>query len=572
MTVHIERPASRPPGAPSPAATPVFRERRGMPSAPPIRLAHIVSVSGSHAVAVLERQDAITNADSRIQIGALVKIITPVSAVMGIVSAVSAPMSSGEGDTAPLGLVEINLMGEVAMDAGKRLTFRRGVSALPSLGDGVLLADKHDLTRVYAPPQAASVKIGSLFQDNSVPARLLVDDLLAKHFLVVGSTGSGKSSALTCILQRLLSEHSHAHVMILDVHNEYSASFGGLVEPISLDNFHLPFWMLDFLEMTAALVSRDSHHDAEVEILSEGVVFAKRRYNESATARSAALARKSADSHVITVDTPTPFRMSDVIAFIDEQLGRLERSQLTLPYRRLKSRIETLVSDQRYNFMFGSLSVQDTMGDVLARLFRVPSEGRPISVIDLSTVPPEILDVVISVISRLAFDLAVWSKGGLPMLLVCEEAHRYAPADDRKFVPTRHALSRIAKEGRKYGLSLALVTQRPCELDATIVSQCGTAIVLRLSSERDQDVIRGSTYEGMSDLIEFLPLLGDREALVLGQGVSMPMRVRFDDIGKNIVPRGGHSSFSKGWKAPNMDRAGLDTIVARWRNAGREKA
>ena len=572
MTVHIERPASRPLAAPSPATPPVFRERRGMPAAPPIRLAHIVSVAGSHAVAMLERQDAISNADSRIQIGALVKVITPISAVMGIVAAISAPMSSGEGEPSPLGLIEINLMGEVAMDASKRLTFRRGVSALPSLGDGVLLADKHDLTRVYAPPQAASIKIGSLFQDASVPARLLTDDLLSKHFLVVGSTGSGKSSALTCILQRLLSEHTHAHVLILDVHNEYSASFGGLVEPISLDNFHLPFWMLDFAEMTAALVSRDAHHDAEVEILSEGVVFAKRRYNESATSRSGTLARKSADSNVITVDTPTPFRMSDVIAFIDEQLGRLERSQLTLPYRRLKARIETLVSDQRYNFMFGSLSVQDTMTDVLARLFRVPSEGRPISVIDLSTVPPEILDVVISVISRLAFDLAVWSKGGLPMLLVCEEAHRYAPADDKKFVPTRQALSRIAKEGRKYGLSLALVTQRPCELDSTIVSQCGTAIVLRLSSERDQEVIRGSTYEGMSDLIEFLPLLGDREALVLGQGVSMPMRVRFDDIGTRVVPRSGHASFSRGWKSPNMDRQGLDALVARWRNAGREKA
>jgi DNA helicase HerA-like ATPase len=562
MTLHIERPS-----------TPVFRERRGMPAAPPIRLAHIVSVSGSHAVAMLERQDAIANADSRVQIGALVKIVTPVSAVMGIVSAISAPMPSTEAEPVPLGLVEINLMGEVVMDAGRRLTFRRGVSALPSLGDGVLLADKHDLTRVYAPPQAASIKVGSLFQDNSVPARLLIDDLLAKHFLVVGSTGSGKSSALTCILQRMLAEHAHAHVMILDVHNEYAASFGGLVEPIALDSFQLPFWMLDFSEMTAALVSRDAHHDAEVEILAEGVVFAKRRYSESATSRSGALTRKTAESHIIiTVDTPTPFRMSDVIAFIDDQLGRLERSQLTLPYRRLRSRIETLVSDQRYNFMFGSLSVQDTMSEVLARLFRVPSQGRPISVIDLSTVPPEILDVVISVISRLAFDLAVWSKGGLPMLLVCEEAHRYAPADDKKFVPTRQALSRIAKEGRKYGLSLALVTQRPCELDSTIVSQCGTAVVLRLSSERDQDVIRGSTYEGMADLIEFLPLLGDREALVLGQGVSMPMRVRFDDIGKRLVPRSGHAGFSKSWKAPNMDRPGLEAIVSRWRNAGREKS
>ena len=571
MTLHIERP--RVPDAPPangarPANPPPFRERRGQPAAPPIRLAHIVSVSGSHAVAVLDRQDALTN-EARVQIGALIKVVTPTSSAMGVITAITAPMPAAEGEPQSPGLIEINLAGETVPGPDKRLTFRRGVSSLPTLGDAVLLADKHDLTRVYAPPQAASIKIGTLFQEDSVPARLMVDELLAKHFLIVGSTGSGKSSAVTCILQRLLSEHNHAHVVILDIHNEYSAAFGGLVEPINLDNFSLPFWMLDFPEMCAALVQRDGHYDAEVEILSDAVVHAKRRYSESATSRAGAL-RKSESNMVITVDTPTPFRMSDVVAWIDEQLGRLERNQSMLPYRRLKARIETLVSDQRYSFMFGNLSVQDTMGDVLARLFRVPGEGRPVSVIDLSTVPPEILDVVISVISRLAFDLAVWSKGGLPMLLVCEEAHRYAPVGD-KFVPTRQALSRIAKEGRKYGLSLALITQRPSELDATILSQCGTAIVLRLSSEKDQEVIRGSTYEGMIDLVDFLPLLGDREAIVLGQGVSMPMRVRFDDLGKRAVPRSLHTGFSKAWKTPNMDRNGLDEIVARWRRAGRER-
>jgi DNA helicase HerA-like ATPase len=566
MTLHIEKP----PAAATPSPPP-FRERRGLPAAAPIRLAHIVSVSGSHAVAVLERQDGIAN-DARVQIGALIKVVTPTSHAMGVITAISAPMSAAEGEPQNMGLIEINLAGEVAPDQNKRLTFRRGVSTLPTLGDAVLLADKHDLTRAYAPPQAASIKIGTLFQESTVPARLMVDDLLAKHLLIVGSTGSGKSSAVTCILQRLLADHAHAHVVILDVHNEYAAAFGGLVEPINLDNFSLPFWMLDFTEMVAALVSRDAHYDAEVEILSDAVVQAKKRYSESATSRAGALRKADNANMVITVDTPTPFRMSDVMLWLDEQLGKLDRTQFMLPYRRLKARIESLVTDQRYNFMFGSLSVQDTMGEVLARLFRVPGEGRPISVIDLSTVPPEILDVVISVISRLAFDLAVWSKGGLPMLLVCEEAHRYAPAAEQKFVPTRQALSRIAKEGRKYGLSLCLVTQRPSELDSTILSQCGTAVVLRLSSERDQDVIRGSTYEGMVDLVDFLPLLGDREAIVLGQGVSMPMRVRFDDLGKRGVPRSMHTGFSASWKKPNMDREGLDEIVSRWRRAGRERS
>ena len=563
MTLHIERPADVQPAPP-------FRERRGLPAAPPVRLAHIVSVSGSRAVASLERQDALAQ-KARVEIGTLVKIMTPSSVAMGVITAITAPMPAAEGEPQSPGLIELNISGEVQPDHNRRLTFRRGVSSMPTLGDPVLMADKHDLTRVYAPPQAASIKVGTLFQEDSVPARLLTDELLAKHFLIVGSTGSGKSSAVTCILQRLLAEHSHAHMVILDIHNEYSCAFGGLVEPINLDNFSLPFWMLDFEEMCAALVQRDAHQDAEVEILSDAVVVAKKRYNDSVTTRSGAL-RKTESNVIITVDTPTPFRMSDIVSWLDDQLGKLERTQFTLPYRRLKQRIESLVTDQRYSFMFGSLSVQDTMGEVLARLFRVPGGGRPISVIDLSTVPPEILDVVISVISRLAFDVAVWSKGGLPMLVVCEEAHRYAPAGDHKFVPTRAALSRIAKEGRKYGLSLCLVTQRPSELDSTILSQCGTAVVLRLSSEKDQDVIRGSTYEGLSDLVDFLPLLGDREALVMGQGVSMPMRVRFDDLGKRGVPRSMHTGFSKAWKTPNMDRDGLDEIVARWRRAGRERS
>jgi DNA helicase HerA-like ATPase len=553
---------------------PPLRERRGVPAETPVRIAHVVSVSGSHAVAILERsaEAALRDKDPRVQIGAVVQIRTPGAAVIGLVSSITAPMPEMYGKKEDIGLIEINLAGEIVLsEATGRLTFRRGVSSLPSLGDTIFLAGRHDLTRIYAPPNVASIKIGTLFQDSGVPARLLTDDLLAKHFIVAGSTGSGKSCALTAILQRLLEGHQSAHVVILDIHNEYATAFGDLVEKISLDNFSLPLWMLNFHELCVALTSDGGHQDDEVEILNEAIVFAKRRYSEAAAGRANLLARKAAETAVITVDTPAPFRVSDVMAYIDDQLGKLERTRITLPYRRLKSRLETLVADQRYTFMFGGLTVQDTMTDVLSRLFRVPNDGKPISVIDLSTVPHEILDVVISVIARLAFDLAVWSQGGLPMLLVCEEAHRYAPASgDDKFVPTRKALGRIAKEGRKYAISLALVTQRPSELDPTILSQCSTAIALRLSNEKDQQVIRGSTYEGMVDLIDFLPLLGDREAIVLGQGTSMPMRIRFDDL-KRRAPKNTNAGFSKSWKTQTMDRAMLDQIVSRWRMTGRDK-
>jgi DNA helicase HerA-like ATPase len=552
-----------------------FKDRRGVPAVPLVRIGHIVSVAGAHAVAVLERSpDAgARDSDPRVQIGAVVQILTPQTAVMGLVTAVTAPMPAVAGKKEDMALAEINLVGETYLnEKTRRLAFRRGVGSLPAIGDGVMLADRHDLTRIYAPPTVASIKVGTLYQDPAVPARLLTDDLLAKHFAIVGSTGSGKSCALTCILQRLLDGHKAAHVVILDVHNEYADAFGDLVEKITLGDFNLPLWMLNFQELCVALTDDDDNQDEEIDILNEAVVYAKKRYADAAAGRAGLLARKNAEMQLLTADTPAPFRVSDVIAFIDDELGKLQRLRKILPYRRLKSRIEALVADQRYTFMFGSLTVQDTMSDVLGRLFRIPNDGKPISVIDLSTVPHEILDVVISVIARLAFDLAVWGRGRLPLLLVCEEAHRYAPAaGDDKFVPTRKALGRIAKEGRKYGISLALVTQRPSELDATILSQCSTAIALRLSSDKDQQVIRQSTYEGMTDVVDFLPLLGDREAIILGQAASMPMRVRFDDLQGRMTPKNLNEGFSNSWKGDTMERAELESIVSRWRATGRER-
>lgn len=230
---------------------------------------------------------------------------------------------------------------------------------------------------------------------------------------------------------------------------------------------------MNFQELCAAFAGVDGHRDAEVEILADAVLAARRRFFESQLGRI----KRAGEGAGLTVDTPSPFRLADVVSYLEEQLGKLERAHAALPYRRLKGRIEAMVADPRFSFMFGSYTVEDTMADVLGRLFRIPSNGKPITVMDLASVPPEILDIVVSLIARLAFDFSVWSEGAVPMLIVCEEAHRYAPASSgEKFLPTRYALSRIAKEGRKCRVSLALVTQRPSELDPTIISQCSTAI------------------------------------------------------------------------------------------------
>ena len=208
---------------------PILRE--DLPAAPQQqpspRVAHIVSVSGAQAVAVLERSAAMASANIRVEIGATMTIPTPRVTVVGLVSAVSVPMPDAAAGHDDISLIELNLAGEIATDPNtSRLAFRRGVSSLPSIGDGVYLADQPALALVYAQPDSVTIDVGTLFQNSRVPARLLVDDLFGKHFLIVGTTGCGKSSALTCILQSLLVDHKQARVVILDIHNEYSAAFG----------------------------------------------------------------------------------------------------------------------------------------------------------------------------------------------------------------------------------------------------------------------------------------------------------------------------------------------------------
>ena len=534
----------------------------------PSRVARIVSVSGSQAVAVVDL-GARESGEGRIEIGALMKIGTPRSTVMGLISAVTTPMPEDPvAHTTDIELVELNLAGEIVLDDNGRRVFRRGVTSVPSVGDACYLAEWDDLRTVYASPGAATVDVGTLFQDSRVPARLLLDELFGKHFIVVGTTGCGKSSTLTCILQSAIEGHDHARIVVLDIHNEYPSAFGDLAELVDQSNLRLPFWLLNFNELVAAFVSTDHWRDAEIEILSDAVLSSKRKYSEAQASRL----RRTTETAGLTVDTPTPFRLSDVVAFIDDNLGKLERSQQTTPYRRLKARVEALVADPRYSFMFGSLMIEDTMTSILGQIFRVPTDGKPVTVINLVAVPTEILDVVISLISRLAFDLAVWSEGATPMLLVCEEAHRYAPANHDAFMPTRQALARIAKEGRKYGVSLALITQRPSELDATIMSQCSTVVAMRLSTDRDQEVVRANTHEGALDLLDFLPLLGDREAIILGEGVVMPMRVRFRNIHADRLPTIRHEGFSKGWHTSKFGSAQLEEVVRRWRLSLRAKA
>ena len=180
----------------------------------------------------------------------------------------------------------------------------------------------------------------------------------------------------------------------------------------------------------------------------------------------------------------------------------------------------------------------DTMADILTQLFRLETNGQPMTVLQVAGLPVEAVDAVVSVVSRLAFDFGLWSDGAFPMLFVCEEAHRYAPADKNVgFAPTRRALMKIAKEGRKYGVYLGLVTQRAAELDPTIISQCNTLFAMRMANDRDQALLRSAVTDGVANLLAFVPSLGTREVVAVGEGLPLPARLTFKALPEDRVPR-----------------------------------
>jgi DNA helicase HerA-like ATPase len=521
------------------------------------RIGRVVASNGSQAIIILDASDQGSGSHG-LQIGALVKIPTAQTVVYALVNGLAIPMPKSLGE-AELKMVEIELLGECLVGAGgEQGPFQRGVSIAPGLSDSVYATSAEDMVRVYARPGIATVKVGSIHQEPSLPALVSVNDLLGKHFAVLGTTGAGKSCAVALMLRAILSRHPEGHVLLLDLHNEYSPVFGERAEVLTPETLELPYWLLTFEELVEVIIGpRVPEREPDVAILGESVLAAKRMLGEQ-------------KDRSLTVDTPVPYRIGDLVKIIDEAVGRLERANDSAPYLRLKNRLSKLQNDRRYGFMFPGLSVKDNMAAILSRLFRIPVRGKPVTIVDLSSVPSEILNVVVSVICRMTFDFALWSEGSIPVLLVCEEAHRYVPSDPSQgFEPTKKVLSRIAKEGRKYGVSLGVVSQRPSELSMSILSQCNTIFALRLSSQKDQDFVRGAMAESALGLLDFLPSLRNAEAIAVGEGVAVPVRILFDELPAENQPNSRTVAFSSAWSGDQSSSEFVTEVVERWRRQRR---
>jgi DNA helicase HerA-like ATPase len=524
------------------------------------KIGRVVNVAGSQIVMLIEQAGGAgaTDADVHLQMGELVKLRTTSHVVFGMVTGLSIPIPSQDPTEGEMKIVEVELVGETGINGEGG--FRRGVSVFPALGDSIYRTVHEDLELVYARPAVSTVRIGTIHQDQELPAYIATDDLLGKHLAVLGTTGSGKSCAVALILHAILDEHPNGHVVLLDPHNEYSRAFGERAEVLSPGNLKLPYWLFNFEEIVEVILGKEAKaRAAETAILNEVIPEAKRIY-----------LGESEDGKFVTVDTPIPYQLSDLVQLIDEAMGKLDNPENSAPYMRLKSRFNALRRDSRFAFMFGGLAVRDNMTEILSRIFRIPVAGKPITIMDLSGIPSEILNVVVSVLCRMTFDFALWSERAVPIMLVCEEAHRYAPQDSSLgFEPTKKALSQIAKEGRKYGVSLCMVTQRPSELASGILSQCNTIFALRMGNQNDQEFVRATLWESARGLLDFLPSLRNSEAIAVGEGVSIPVRLCFDTLPEERRPKSGTAPFSAAWQQDWDDADFLDQVVHRWRRQRR---
>lgn len=528
-------------------------------------IGRVISVDGSTARIELIQNRAPDAA--RATVGKFLGILSSHAVVVGMVTEIAEQPrvpSAAQSTSA----ARIDLFGEIRT-AGTGVAFSRGVSDYPVIGESALLMNDRELRLVYGNIPGGAT-IGSLHQDPTIEAQINIDELLGKHFAILGTTGVGKSSGVAIVLQQLLKSRPDLRIFLVDPHNEYGRCFGDKAQVLTPRNLRLPFWLFNFDETLEAFFGGRMRPDEEVEILSEVIPLAKGMYLQYRNAASDSRLYKKRDprNSGYTVDTPVPYRIEDLISLIDERMGKLENRSSRMHHFKLIQRIQTFRNHPRYAFMFENANVGgDTMAEIISNLFRLPANGMPMTVMQLAGFPAEVVDSVVSVLCRMAFDFGLWSDGVAPLLFVCEEAHRYAPADSvMGFAPTRRALSRIAKEGRKYGVFLGLVTQRPAEIEPTIISQCNTLFVMRMSNDRDQALIRSAVSDAASDLLTFVPTLGTGEVFAFGPGVALPTRMNFKELPKELRPA---SEVSRSSRVDTMDIGNdlITSVIDRWRSS-----
>ncbi|MEM8750675.1 MAG: DUF87 domain-containing protein [Pseudomonadota bacterium] len=546
------RPQPKAKTAPETAARPVRKEDRPE--------AYVVACNGNMAIVQGDTDCIDTVTGLTWAVGRMLSIVVGKARVVGMICEIDMP--KGEFSPANKAVLRFNveLQGEVQDgDEGEEPKFVKGITSYPGVGSVVHQIRVADLASIYAATGSSNAVIGSLSQDDTIPAFVDVPDMLSKHFAVLGSTGCGKSASVSLLLHAAQEMVPDLRTIILDPHNEYSRAFPE-ANTISQAELDMPFWMFQLEEYVEVLFRGKPIVHEEVDALREFIPDAKAKFRDG---EDRVRLRSESSSSAFTADTAVPYRIADLLAMIDEEMGLLESRYTKSCLKSLKARIVAHSNDTRYAFMFRHRTIEDIAAHVIGNFFNLPGNGQYSTIIQMAGMPAEVVNSVASVLCRLSFELAIAAKGNLKILVVCEEAHRYVPAGKDGFEPTRRAIARIAKEGRKYGAFMAIISQRPSELDPTILSQCSTVFSLRLTNDFDQDIIRRAISSSSASTIAFISSLSNRECIAFGEGMSTPMRMRFRKLPPQWLPGAEADVF--GNSNPIQSLAQSQNVFANWR-------
>lgn len=473
-------------------------------------------------------------------------------------------------------IVEADLFGEgewgyaeQASSVEWKLNFERGVSTFPLPQQKVYLTPKSELSYIFGQDGPAAVEIGEHVGAGGTPCYADMNELLGKHTAVLGSTGAGKSGTVAAILRCLLErgekqkyEKWNPRIVLLDPHDEYGDAFPGH-HRLSTDEgtLSLPYWLLNFQELIALLIGK-----------TEFVATSQANIVKTALleGRQNAAEKLGLDKEAITVDSPVPFSLDEFAAHIDSSKPQQPSKQDS--HNSILHKLEVLQNDARQQFMMSPWDGNsDPFGDVVAQFMGDGNgDGNPLRIVDLSGVPNEVAGAASSAIARTLFSVKLWQSADerqtSPMLLVCEEAHRYVPnRGEAQYEAAQEAIRRLAKEGRKYGIGLMLVSQRPSEVEATVLSQCNSWLVLRITNDADRSHVRSILPDSLSGLTKVLSGLRRREAIFAGQAAMLPSRILIRRLDEDKLPRSHDIDFESGWQCDPVTSEKLREIGTRWR-------
>ncbi|RUO66970.1 ATP-binding protein [Idiomarina ramblicola] len=465
------------------------------------------------------------------------------------------------------------------------LEFERGVATYPLPQQTIYLTPKSELRFIYGDAKGAVIQLGEHVGSGGALCYAELNELLGKHTAILGSTGAGKSGTVAAVIHSILErgqiashEHWHPQIIILDPHNEYGKAFPAH-RRLSTDegSLKLPYWLLDLEESLSLFIGKTEFAATSQSNIVKNALIA---------AREEAAEKLGLDRSLLTVDSPIPYVIGDssgldnfgkkddelytegLIGAINQQRPSNKSQKDHEDYNKVIRKIDSLLKDGRLKFMMESWDeAEDPLPTIVNQFL---TQQTTVQIVDLSGVPNEVAGVASAAIARIVFQLKVWQteaeRQNSPVLLVCEEAHRYVPnRGEAQYEAAQSAVRRIAKEGRKYGVGLLLVSQRPSEVEATVLSQCNSWIVLRITNDADREHVRSVLPDSMSGLTKMLSGLRRQEAIFVGQAATLPTRVMIRSLSEDQLPRSNDVDFDTGWQSEALTISQISAVVRKWR-------